>query len=82
MGCVLRHAQAASGTLSARAIRHSEPAWVPEDASTGWGSKAIDTCAARRWGVIKMQNYFKNFLKGLNLSAVCPGGKVYWIAGT
>ena len=46
MGCVLQHAQAASGTPSEREIRHSEPAWVPEDASTGWGSKAIDTCAA------------------------------------
>ena len=76
MGCVLQHAQAASGTPSEREIRHSEPAWVPEDASTGWGKKAIDTSAARRWGVIKMQNYFNFFFKGLNLSAVCPGGKV------
>ena len=63
MGCVLRHAQAALGTPSARAIRHSEPAWVPEDASTGWGSKAIDTCAARRWGVIKMQEINLKFFK-------------------
>ena len=63
MGCVLRHAQAASGTPSARAIRHSEPAWVPEDASTGWGSKAIAALAARSWGVIKMQEINLKFFK-------------------
>ena len=39
----------------AREIRHSEPAWAPEDASTGWGKKAIAARAAGRWGVIKMQ---------------------------
>ena len=63
MGSVLQHAQAASGTPSARAIRHSEPAWVPEDASTGWGSKAIAALAARRWGVIKMQEINLKFFK-------------------
>ena len=69
MGCVL---QAASGTPSEREIRHSEPAWVPEDASTGWGSKAIDTCAARRWGVIKMQEINLNFFKREHIvSAAC-----------
>ena len=63
MGCVLQHAQAASGTPSTRAIRHSEPAWVPEDASTGWGSKAIAALAARSWGVIKMQEINLKFFK-------------------
>ena len=47
MGCVLQHAQAAEGTPSEREIRHSEPAWVPEDASTGCGNKAIAALAVR-----------------------------------